>query len=149
MSYPSHPSFGNVFNGLRGDWLVTGVTDLCGIIPKRWQEVLKMTAELLDRPLTLEEQAALARRLVESKQEIARLRSEQSLLGVLRELACDPACPPHIRLKAAEAGVQFETPKLIQSDTRNFHHYSHENNMRIINETHQRALEERGMKVVK
>ena len=53
-----------------------------------------------------------------SAAEIARLRSEQTLLGVLREIATDPAVPPHIRLKAAEAGVAYETPKLSASWTR-------------------------------
>jgi hypothetical protein len=28
------------------------------------------------------------------------------------EIACDPNVPPHVRLKAAEAGVQYERPKL-------------------------------------
>ena len=28
------------------------------------------------------------------------------------EIACDSSVPPHVRLKAAEAGVQYERPKL-------------------------------------
>jgi hypothetical protein len=62
--------------------------------------------------LTPEEVAALLQLIEDQKAEIARLRSEQSLYDVLREIAIDPAVPPHVRLKAAEAGVQFERPKL-------------------------------------
>ena len=63
-------------------------------------------------PLTPQEVAALLQHIEDLKAENARLRSQQPLLGVLRELAIDPAVPPHIRLKAAEAGVQYEQPKL-------------------------------------
>ena len=63
-------------------------------------------------PLTPEEVQILVNHIEELRAENARLRSQQSLLGVLRELAMDPAVPPHLRLKAAEAGVSYETPKL-------------------------------------
>lgn len=66
-------------------------------------------------PLTPEEAAALLRIIEDQKAEIARLRSEQSLYDVLREIAIDPAVPPHVRLKAAEAGVSYERPKLSAS----------------------------------
>jgi len=67
---------------------------------------------MMPEPLTPEEVGVLLRIIEDQKEEIARLRSQQSLLGVLRELAMDPAVPPHLRLKAAEAGVSYETPKL-------------------------------------
>jgi hypothetical protein len=70
-------------------------------------------------PLTPEEVAVLVNVIEDQRKEIARLRSEQTLLGVLREIATDPAVPPHIRLKAAEAGVAYETPKLSASFTHN------------------------------
>ena len=44
--------------------------------------------------------------------EIARLRAESTAHDVLMELARDPACPHHLRLKAAAEAAQYETPKL-------------------------------------
>ena len=63
-------------------------------------------------PLTPAEVQVLVDVIKEQRAEIARLRSNQPLLGVLREIAIDPSVPPHIRLKAAEVGVGYETPKL-------------------------------------
>ena len=63
-------------------------------------------------PLTPAEVAVLVDTIREQRAEIARLRSTQPLLGVLREIALDPSAPPHVRLKAAEVGVGYETPKL-------------------------------------
>jgi hypothetical protein len=77
----------------------------------------------MPEPLTPQEVAVLVDLIQDQKAEIARLRSEQSLLGVLREIAIDPAMPPHIRLKAAEAGVAYETPKL--SASINSHSWTH------------------------
>jgi hypothetical protein len=57
----------------------------------------------------IREQAAEIERL---RSQLSIARSQQPLLSVLRELAIDPTVPPHVRLKAAEAGVQYETPKL-------------------------------------
>jgi hypothetical protein len=66
-------------------------------------------------PLTPEEVGHLVRVIEDQKAEIVRLRSEQSLYDVLREIAIDPEVPPHVRLKAAEAGVAYERPKLSAS----------------------------------
>jgi hypothetical protein len=66
-------------------------------------------------PLTVDEVAALVRMIEDLRAENARLRSTQSLLGVLREISVDPNVPVHLRLKAAEVGVSHETPKLTQS----------------------------------
>jgi hypothetical protein len=63
-------------------------------------------------PLTPEEVGVLVKMIKDQREEIARLRSKQSLLAVLREIALDPSVPPHVRLKAAEVGVGYETPKL-------------------------------------
>src|SRR6266446_1774419 len=71
-------------------------------------------------PLTPEEVAVLVDMIKSQRAEIARLRSNQTLLGVLREIAIDPAVPPHIRLKAAEAGVAYETHKLSASINQSF-----------------------------
>jgi hypothetical protein len=51
----------------------------------------------------------------EQRAEIARLRSQQSLYDVLREVALDPAVPAHLRVKAAEVGVMYERPRLSAS----------------------------------
>jgi hypothetical protein len=74
-----------------------------------------MSEPKLDRELTFDEQCLLARQIKRLKEENARLRSNQSLLDVLREIARDPAVPPHLRLRAAEAGVSHETPRLTQT----------------------------------
>src|SRR5438067_4531134 len=66
-------------------------------------------------PLTAEEVAVLVKMIEDQKAEIARLRSGQTLYEVLREIAIDPAVPPHVRLKAAEAGVAYERPRLSAS----------------------------------
>jgi hypothetical protein len=71
-------------------------------------------------PLTPDEVAVLLKLIEDQKAEIARLRSNQSLLDVLREIAIDPAVPPHLRLKAAEAGVQYEVPRLSASISQSF-----------------------------
>jgi len=63
-------------------------------------------------PLPPAEVRVLLDTIRDQKAEIERLRSNQSLLGVLREIALDPSVPPHLRLKAAEVGVSHETPKL-------------------------------------
>jgi hypothetical protein len=65
--------------------------------------------------LTNEEIGRLVDMIESQRAEIARLRSNQSLLDVLREIARDPAVPPHLRLKAAEVGVSHETPKLTET----------------------------------
>ena len=72
----------------------------------------EMADSTMAEALTAEEVAELVRVIENQKAEIARLRSEQSLFDVLREIAIDPACPHHVRLKAAEAGVIYERPKL-------------------------------------
>ena len=65
-----------------------------------------------DLRIALQRIKTLEGQVTELASDNARLRSQQSLLGVLRELAMDPAVPPHLRLKAAEAGVSYETPRL-------------------------------------
>jgi hypothetical protein len=72
--------------------------------------------------LTTAEIGRLVDIIEEQRAEIARLRSGQTLLDVLREIARDPAVPPHIRLKAAEVGVGHETPRLTAAVTVNEHH---------------------------
>jgi hypothetical protein len=69
----------------------------------------------MSEPLTAEEVAVLVKMIEDQKAEIARLRSGQTLYEVLREIAIDPAVPAHVRLKAAEAGVAYERPRLSAS----------------------------------
>jgi hypothetical protein len=69
----------------------------------------------MPEPLTPEEVGILVQHIRDLRAENERLRSDQPLLSVLRELALDPTVPAHVRLRAAEAGVQYETPKLSAS----------------------------------
>jgi hypothetical protein len=64
------------------------------------------------QPLSRDEIAKLVEICQRLKAENAVLRSQATCYDTLREIACDPAVPPHIRLKAAEAGVGYERPKL-------------------------------------
>ena len=73
----------------------------------------------MSEPLTPAEVQVLVDTIREQRAEIARLRSNQPLLGVLREIALDPSVPPHVRLKAAEVGVGYETPKLTANVSHN------------------------------
>ena len=66
----------------------------------------------MSEPLTPAEVAVLVDTIREQRAEIARLRTNQPLLEVLREIALDPSVPHNVRLKAAEVGVGYETPKL-------------------------------------